>query len=371
MGITNTQVTMDKRVRKSANAAFIRPIRGTRSNLFVKNEIYVTKILIDPITKKAKGVEYTSTATGKSEIVMAKKEVIISAGAINSPKLLMVSGVGPAEELEKHGINIIQDLSVGHNLQDHLATRGVYAIIKNVSSPEMKSDVEVCAEKVGNLNYYGRTNKGTYSAIGPACLAAYVHTEYEKNKNIPDTQLILSLSVENKLNIITGLLTPKSRGFIKLNATDPIWGSPLIYPGYLTAEPDLKRIIQGIRIGLNVFNTSTFKKNNFKLDTTTTQPCDNFKYNSDEYWTCVVRQMGFTLHHAVGTCKMGPKEDSEAVVDPRLRVYGIQGLRVIDASIMPVIPRGNTNAPTIMIAEKASDMIKEDWSAEIKKVKSA
>ncbi|XP_033213301.1 glucose dehydrogenase [FAD, quinone]-like [Belonocnema kinseyi] len=357
LGITNAQATIDNGVRESANAAFIRPIRGLRHNLIVKNKIYVTKILIDPVTRRAYGVECKSSPTGTPQYFLAKKEVIVSAGAINSPRLLMVSGVGPTEELSRNRIRVIQNLSVGRNFHDHFAAIGVSGIRKKVS---LDNDVE-CKEKVGNFTYYAITQKGTFSAVGPAFLAAYVRTEFEKNMNIPDTQLNLIVSDENKFSIMTVLLTPNSRGYIKLNTTDPVWGSPLIYPGYLTAEPDLKRIIQGIRIGLSVFNTAAMKKYQFRLDDTPMPPCHMILFNSDAYWTCVVRYFGFPFHHIVGTCKMGPQEDAEAVVDPRLRVYGIQGLRVIDASVISVVPRGNTNAPVMMFAEKGSDMIKEDY----------
>ncbi|XP_033213791.1 glucose dehydrogenase [FAD, quinone]-like [Belonocnema kinseyi] len=358
IGITNTQVTMNNHVRESTSSAFIRPIRETRPNLIVKNEIYVTKILIDPVTKQTTGVEYKSTKTGIIQAVMAKKEVIVSAGSINSPKLLMASGVGPAEELEKHEIKVIQNLAVGQNFHDHFATSGVSGIIKNVNS----DGIDECKEKVGNLTYYLTTKEGTFSAMGPALLSAYVRTEFEKRKEVPDIELIVqSKSDENKFSIITVLLAPKSRGVIKLNITDPVWGSPLIYSGFLRVEEDLKRIIQGVRIASSIFNTETMKKYKYELDEIPLPPCDKITFNSNEYWDCVVRHLGISFYHAVGTCKMGPKEDSEAVVDPRLRVYGIKGLRVIDASVMPVVPRGNINAPTIMIAEKASDMIKEDW----------
>lgn len=135
----------------------------------------------------------------------------------------------------------------------------------------------------------------------------------------------------------------------------------MIYPRYLTAEPDIKRMIQGIRIGLSVFDTKVMKNTNYELDKTPLPPCDNIEFNSDDYWTCVLRQLGTSSYHPVGTCKMSPKEDLEAVVDPRLRVYGIEGLRVIDAPVMTVVPRGNIMATTLVIAEKACDMIKEDY----------
>ena len=356
LGAMNLQMTTRNGARESTNVAFIRPIRGKRRNLVVKSRSYVTKILIDPVTKKATGVEYISNTTGKKEVATAKKEVIVSAGAINSPQILMVSGIGPADELKKHGINIIQNLSVGRNLHDHVTFSGISSKPKNITSPAPD-----CKQNLKNLFDYLLRKKGPLTAIQPAYPVAFVQTKFENTTHVPDIQYYIYLNNETFFNIRPVLLNPKSRGFIKLNPNDPVKGSPLIYSGYLTEESDVKSIIYSIRMLLNLFKTKTMKENNYEFNDDPVKPCHNIEFNSDEYWECMIRQFTQTAYHPVGTCKMGPKEDSEAVVDPRLRVYGIKNLRVVDASIMPVIPRGNTNAPTIMIAEKASDMIKEDW----------
>lgn len=129
--------------------------------------------------------------------------------------------------------------------------------------------------------------------LDPESLVAHVRTEYERDQEVPDTQLILRVPDGNKISIRTVLLTEQSRGFIKLNSTVPIWGPPLIYFRFLTAEPDQKRIIQGMGIALSVFNTTTVKSNNFVIDETLTPPCDKIEFNSDEYWTCLVRRLGF------------------------------------------------------------------------------
>ncbi|XP_033213297.1 glucose dehydrogenase [FAD, quinone]-like [Belonocnema kinseyi] len=360
IGITLSQTTIDNGVRESANAAFIRPIRGTRPNLVVRNNIYVTRILINPVSKRAFGVECKSSPTGPSHYFYAKKEVIVSAGTIGSPRLLMNSGVGLAEELEKHGIQVIKNLSVGKNLQDHIHFNKIAGIRKN-STPD--DNIDKCKENVENFIYYAETQQGFYSAPTPVLLTGFFRTEYEEHTDVPDIQFILSLSDKSasQFSLFLALITPMSRGFIQLNATNPVWGPPLIYTRYLTADLDLKRFIQGIRIALSIFDTKIMKENNFVVDDTPIPPCGNFTFNTDEYWTCVLRHFASSFYHPVGTCKMGPRKDSEAVVDPRLRVYGIRNLRVIDASVMTFVPKGNTNAPVIMYAEKASDMIKEDW----------
>ncbi|XP_033214688.1 glucose dehydrogenase [FAD, quinone]-like [Belonocnema kinseyi] len=354
LGAMNLQITAKKGTRHSTNVAFIRPIREKRPNLFVKNRTYVTRILIDPVTKKATGVEYIDS-TGKTQVATAKKEVIVSGGTINSPQILMNSGIGPADELEKHNIDVIQDLPVGCNLQDHVVFKGVSSRPKNVTS------TEDCDVNLKNLFDYVLKQEGPLTGLQPAYPVAFVQTEFSKNSDIPDIQYYIYLNNASFFDIRPVLLAPKSKGVIKLNNADPVKGPPLIYSGYFTEAADVKRMIQGVRVLLPLFDTNVIKENDYELNTHPVKPCHKFEFNSDAYWECMMRHFTQTSYHPVGTCKMGPKEDLEAVVDPRLRVYGVEGLRVIDASIMPVIPRGNTNAPTIMIAEKASDMIKEDW----------
>ncbi|XP_051160395.1 glucose dehydrogenase [FAD, quinone] isoform X1 [Leptopilina boulardi] len=369
LGSMILQTTSFNGQRQSTNNAFIRPIRRNRPNLFIETEAYVTKIIIDSKTKKATGVEYTVTSNNNTKLIAkAKKEVILSAGAIKSPQLLMLSGIGPADELQKHNIRLIRNTTVGSNLQDHLQFVGVYAILDSNHTTDTSFD-----QKKMDLTLYLRTHSGPLSATGISTVVAFAQTEHEYSDEAPDVQLCFTgmkysdnslssvLSYYDAVNFYPILLAPKSKGFIRLNETDPVWGSPLIYPGYLSNDIDVSRMIEGIRKGLRLFKGSTFTKNNYKLYDVPQAPCNNFEFNSDEYWVCMLRSHTGVGAHAVGTCKMGPYDDPRAIVDPRLRVYGIRRLRVVDASIMPVIPRGNIMAPTMMIAEKAGDMIKEDW----------
>ena len=364
-GIINAKKTTKNNARESVNGAFIRPIRGKRQNLFIKSKSYVTKILINPKTKKAIGVEYTSTSTSKSHIVMVKKEVIISCGTINSAKLLMLSGIGPAEELKKNNITVIKNLAVGHNLQDHVdASESINNLPIN-KTPNNHS----CDESLKNLIDYLVEKKGPLTLAVSSLLMAFGQTKYEMSEIAPDIQYISAIKGKNEFSILPILLTSESRGFIKLNHSDPVWGSPLIYPGYLSVKSDLNRMIEGIRNGLKLFETNIFKKNGYILDKNPRHPCKKWEFNTDEYWECFLRHFSRGFYHPVGTCKMGPKNDNEAVVDPKLRVYGVKNLRVVDGSIMPVLTRGHTNAPIIMIAEKASDMIKQKWCLGAKKDK--
>ena len=360
LGVMDLQMTSLNGTRMSTNRAFIRPFRGTRHNLFVRSRSYVRRILIDPLTKKATGVEYTSTVTGMSRTVMATKEVIVSAGAINSPQLLMVSGIGPIYQLQKYGINVIQNLSVGQNFHDHVT---FHAINCNVDE-KVAGDVN-CKQRLDDLNYYLATHNGPLSSTSVTTTSAFVRTKYENNPHAPDIQFqFIDKQIApyyHNFTILPVLLNPKSRGFIELNHTDPVYGSPIIQPNYLAEDIDVQRLLDGTRLALQLFNTTTMKDNGFTFGRTHLPACDGLAFNSDEYWICAIRQLTATFYHPVGSCKMGPRGDTEAVVDPKLRVHGIRGLRVVDASIMPSVPRGNTNAPTIMVAEKASDIIKSDW----------
>lgn len=377
LGCMELQTTSKNGVRMSANHAYLSPIRNQRSNLVIRTQSLVTRILIDPDNKKAIGVEYED-ANGQIRTATATKEVILSAGAFDSPRILKLSGIGPEEELRLHNISIIRNASVGENYHDHITNVGIAVIL-----PEGLVTMTTINGEIDDFITYIDQTRGPWATTSGASIAAFVQTPYEERPGIPDIGFIfesvlnpnsseninLMLQYPGPLAYYTGfqigviLLSPQSRGRVLLNTVDPVHGKPLIYPHFFTTSNDMDRLIAGVKMALRLFETETFQTNNYTLLNQPMPPCDSFEFNSDEYWICNSMEYATTIYHPVGTCKMGPESDKDAVVDPRLRVYGIKNLRVIDASIMPKIIRGNTNAPTIMIGEKGSEMIKEDWRA--------
>ncbi|XP_030766836.1 glucose dehydrogenase [FAD, quinone]-like [Sitophilus oryzae] len=375
LGASLLQLTLNNGKRASTNTAWIRPIRTKRKNLTIRTQAQVTRVLIDPKTKQAWGVEYIQN--NKLKRAVARKEVIVSSGTLNSPIVLMLSGVGPAAHLQERGIQVIKDLPVGHNLHDHTTIDGVVFALTNYTATSAEID-----QIEQDINYYRQTQRGPLSSNGPLQANAFVQTKYENEYGRPDIQYsidaanvenfftdpiftsmtsVLPLAYYNGFMIRPILLNPKSRGVIQLNDTDPILGTPLIHANTFFEEIDMLRLVEGVKQSLNLLRTESLRKIGASLVTTPLPACAHIEFGTDIYWACVAQAYTTSIFHMAGTCKMGPKHDRSAVVGPDLKVHGIENLRVIDASIMPQVTRGNTNAPTIMIAEKGSDMIKEKW----------
>lgn len=376
LGVMLLQKTQKDGRRQSTNSAYIRPIRQRRKNLVVETQAHVTRILIDPKVKKAFGVEYVKD--GKVRYAITSKEVILSAGALNSPKILMTSGVGPAEDLSRFGIPVIKDLRVGYNLQDHTTIDGVVFALTNHTTRDI-------SEVKRDLEYYLHNQRGPLASTGALQTTVFVQTHLAQDHR-PDIQYsfdavnvnnfytdpiqtmqtgIFPLAYYSGLMVRPILLGPKSRGLVALNQSDPIWGDPTIFANTFTEDQDMQVIVAGIRIALKLLDTHAMAHLGVRLVTTPLPACKDYEFDSDIYWECICTEYTTTIYHPVGTCKMGPKKDQEAVVDHELRVHGIRRLRVVDASIMPTIVRGNTNVPVIMIGEKASDLIKYKWKSSI------
>lgn len=377
IGTMITQTTSKDGKRVSSNAAFIRPIRGKRSNLVIKTNAQVTKILIDPYTKIAYGVKYKQEGLWREDY--ANKEVILSAGALNSPKILMLSGIGPREHLEALNIPVIKDLKVGYNLQNHVTTEAMLMGLTNKTSTLLNGKQMIKEIK----DYYNSNRYGPLSSTGPVPITAFIRTKYApKDETVPDVQFhfdnrnliefysdpttylatgIFSFSYYDSINVRPILLVPRSKGFLTLNKTDPVFGQPLIYSRIFTVREDLSTLVDALKFITTLEYTEAFKDNGIQFVKKSVQACSNLVWGTGAYFACLLTRYTGTIYHPAGTCKMGPYSDENAVVDPRLNVYGISRLRVADNSIMPVIVRANTNAAAIMIGEKASDMIKQDW----------
>uniref|UniRef100_A0A1B6D9F6 Glucose-methanol-choline oxidoreductase N-terminal domain-containing protein n=1 Tax=Clastoptera arizonana TaxID=38151 RepID=A0A1B6D9F6_9HEMI len=379
------QTSMKNGTRWSTSSAFLHPARSRR-NLHVKKLSQVTKILINPKTKTAYGVEFIQNR--RRYRVSAKREVILSAGAINSPQLLMLSGIGPEEHLQQVGIPVIKDLAVGFNLQDHVALGGLTFLVNDTVSSKTErilSSENVLydfikdhdswitipggCEALGFIDLDNPTDPDGYPDLELLFISGTMASEPTLRENFglrKDLYDYMFNPIANRdgFMIFPMVLRPKSMGRVKLKDANPIH-PPTIDLGYFSDPEDLNVLVEGVKISIKLAKTKAFHKYNAQLYNRKIPRCRNFTFGSDDYWKCQAREFSYTIYHQVGTCKMGSVNDPTSVVDPRLRVHGIKGLRVIDASIMPKIPAAHTNAPVIMIGEKGSDMIKEDWGVPI------
>ncbi|KAJ8945741.1 hypothetical protein NQ318_012063 [Aromia moschata] len=362
--------------RVTANSAFLRPIRGQRKNLYVLTNAFVTKVLVNPQSKTAYGVEFHRD--GKFVKVYARKEVILSAGTIGSPKILMLSGIGPLDELHKFDIKVIQGLSVGTNLHDHVSADGPIIALTNRSSTLATSQ-----QRTLDIHRFKLLRRGPLSSTSTIQVNSFIQTSFEKDEDRPDVQFSIEptvvqdyytdpaltaranvrpLAYYDGFMIRPVLLAPRSRGYILLNSTDPVFGDPLIYPNTFFEDEDLQILIEATQKISNLVDMAPLRSLGARLITLPVPGCETFQFGSNEYWRCVMTLYTSTLYHPVGTCKMGSKYDKDAVIDPlTLGVHGVKRLRVIDASVMPIVTRANTNAATVMIAERGADFIKRDW----------
>ncbi|XP_019891710.2 glucose dehydrogenase [FAD, quinone] [Musca domestica] len=375
-------------LRCSANKGYIRPV-WRRPNLDIILNAYVEKIIIDPRINEARGVLFE--LLGVKHKAIASKEVILSAGAIASPQLLMVSGVGPKSQLNKFNIPVLKHLpGVGGNLQDHISTTGATYAIRNYETGQHLSYIVPEMMNVDSVDRFIHKEDSFFYAMPMSEVMGFWSSKYQDPKvDWPDVQFFLGSvsygsdggmigrrgsavtfsnfadTVEPVLYkdsfVITPLvMRPRSRGWIELDS-DSVRVYPKIHANYYDDPLDMAIMVDALKFGHELTQSPSLRRVNATLNIYVWRNCPEVEYLSDAFWECLARYYSQTIYHPVGTCKMGPNTDRDAVVDPRLRVYGIKRLRVIDASIMPTITTGNTNIPTIMIAERGADMIKEDW----------
>lgn len=379
VGYSYVQANVHEGVRQTAFKEFINPVQK-RANLNIIKHAHVKNIEIDD-KGTVTGVQFSYNDT-KVFTVKAKKEVILSAGAIGTPQLLMLSGIGPGKHLKKLEIPLIKDLPVGRNLQDHVAVPLFFVLNKSTAQEPTKDGI------LDEIFAYATRRTGALSATGSGAgdMIGLIDTA---NQGYPDIQLFhhsfrrgafdlqFYLSVmgyeeiigrvildANRLQHIgivnVVLLNPKSQGKIKLRSVDPK-AKPKIYPNYLNHTDDIETLVRGIKYQVDFLKTEEFKNNEVDLLQLPLAECRGIEIPSDEYWQCYATYMSTSMYDPTSTAKMGPKSDKTSVVDSRLKVKGIQGLRVVDASVMPKIVSANTNAAVIMIAEKGADFVKEDW----------
>lgn len=353
IGVSFLHTSTKNGARVSSNVGYLYPVKN-RKNLFIRKMSMVTKVLIDPKTQTATGVQYVKN--GKYYKVYANKEVILSAGAINSPQLLMLSGIGPADHLRKMKIEPIVDLPVGFNLMDHTAA-GALTIKVNVSTlgPNVLGAEDFVAFQNG---------QGPLTSVGGCESLVFLDMEHEKDLDAwPDIELLqiagsiyafdvlrnnfnfrddlidemfgeLRAEQRNAFMVFPMVLRPKSRGRIMLKSKNP-FVYPKIYANYFT-DPDgydLRASVNGIKKTLEMLEMPALKKINARIHKTPIPACEHHGFGTDEYWACHTRHFTFTIYHYTGTCKMGSADDKTAVVDPQLRVHGMRNLRVVDASI--------------------------------------
>ncbi|GBP10398.1 Glucose dehydrogenase [Eumeta japonica] len=383
MGVGKIRGGNHKGKRVSTATAFLNPA-GERDNLYILKNTYANKIVIDVSTMQAKSVSVT-LSDGTSAVFNVKKDIIVSGGAINTPVLLMLSGIGKKEHLEELGIKLVADLPVGQNLQDHVRIPVPITIDTGATERTEKYWLEAAAEYIihgtgPHSTNYNQPNINAFLSVPGDKLLPDVQIDH--NYFFPNTSYLYSTCSNimsfnddictqfsefnnNKELLIfyVSLCRPYSSGKILLRSTDPT-ESPLIYSKYFSDVRDMKTFVNSLKRVTQIVETPTFKKMNAELKRIYYKDCDHAEFASDDYWECMARTVTYNVYHPVGTAKMGEFDDPAAVLDKRLKVKGLKGLRVVDASVMPSIPSVNTNAAVMMVAERATDFVMEEYLPE-------
>ncbi len=349
-GVGPYQLTIHEGERWSASFAYLRPAMA-RDNLDIISTGKVTRVLVE--NGRATGVEFARKKGAPAETLHAGSEVIICAGAVQSPQILQLSGIGNPEDLRKHGIDVVADVpEIGANLQDHLDVTIVYTCTQKITGHSKQAGLK----KLGvGLNYLLRKE-------GPGrdnFLQAGGFLSTREGLAAPDVQLhFLNAAMLDHANTNIGVdgftahacqLRPESKGYVGLTSADP-FDDPLIDPNYLASETDRRVMRDAAKMTLDIVHQKAFDDYRGEPVLPEVLP------KNDEEWDSFIRRRAETIYHPVGSVRMGA--DDAAPLDGDLRLRAVEGLRVVDASVMPTLIGGNTNAPTIMIAEKAADLIK-------------
>lgn len=387
LGFVRSQGTLSHGMRNSAAKAFLhRSVVGERRNLHVIKHAHVTRLLVDGTTsKRVTGVEFVLENGAKTKLTAtAEKEVIVSAGTVNSPQLLLLSGIGPAEDLLRHRIPVaVNAPGVGKNLQDHIMVPYVVSFHRSTAHVTGLSELsgtyfEYLFKRTGALSNLGSTDFMVFASTvndplypdvqflnflfdkQATSTVESVLTSFNYNREVIDSIVVANRDAQTLL-IFAVLLKPASRGSLELRSTNP-FDVPKIFANYLEEMADVDTLVRALNLLDWLPATKTFGDHEGDTVAVNVTGCAHLRNgNVDAYWECYVRYMALTLYHPVGTVKMGTETDADAVVDAQLRVKGIDGLRVVDASVMPTIVSANPNAAVIMIGEKAADFIATQW----------
>ncbi|KAF6198917.1 hypothetical protein GE061_006940 [Apolygus lucorum] len=377
VGFSQIQSVVKGGERFTAATAYIKPILH-RKNLYISMRSRVIKILINPLTKNAYGVKYVKR--GAVMVAYARKEVILAAGAFNSPQILMLSGIGRRDHLHEIGIPVLKDLPVGDGLKEHVGMHGLTFLINqkvNIAPLSIFQGIVINALK------YFLTSSGPFKTLGCEGIG-YVKTKYSNtSRSQPDIELVFIASAFNtdagillrktfgisdelydytyreidgidSFSIWPMLMYPKSEGKVRLKDENP-FNQVRIWHNFYKEDIDVAMMVEGIKKAILLTEAPSFRKYGSVLHRTPFPQCRTLRFGSDGYWACALRTMTTTWHHQCCTNRMG------RVVDNNLKVLGISRLRVVDASVFPDLPGAHTQAPTYMLAEKASDIIKADW----------
>lgn len=370
IGTSIFQIYTKNGTREDMGSVFITPFLK-RSNLKISTESYVTKIEINKLTKIAESVIFSKK--GKTYRVKAAKEIILSAGAISSPQILMLSGVGPKKHLEELDIPLIEDLEVGSKLKDHPASRAlIFSSNLTLQAQSLTKQVEDYLKGEGTL-----TAPTLAQAVG-------FYDINNSNKSAPNLEIISDLAqasdlekkllgwtkqtfksywgtTKNAIGFLVCNVAPKSFGTIRLKSKDP-YKFPAIDSRLLSdnKNEDIDVMYRGIEFVFKLTQTESYKKFNLQYMGDPLVPCKHLEFKSKEYWYCFLRQTTLTAYHPVGTCPMGTDTKKGAVVNSDLKVFGVKGLRIADTSIFPTPIAGHPSIPCLMVGERVADIIKTE-----------
>uniref|UniRef100_A0A1A9WGI4 Glucose-methanol-choline oxidoreductase N-terminal domain-containing protein n=1 Tax=Glossina brevipalpis TaxID=37001 RepID=A0A1A9WGI4_9MUSC len=383
LGYAIVKSTVRNGERMSTGKSYLGKV-AERPNLKVIKNAQVTRLHFDTNQKRVTLVEYM-LRDKHLMTVEVHKEVILSAGTIDSAKLLMLSGVGPRSLLQSLEIPVKHDLPIGKNLQDHIYVPVFWRSYENLAESINESQI------LDSIYQYLIHRRGPLSTTGTASLTAFLKTDSDESIELyPDIEIHhvtinrgdfigLNIYLKNvaiaeryhpyfreiveKSHLVTMdiiLAKPISKGVLKLKSSN-YQDKPIIDANYLSSSEEIDTLLKGLNHSMRLEKTNAFRNSRSQIAHIPIEECDKYEFKSRDYWKCYIKYFTSTVYHHVGTVKMAPRDDSTGCVDHHLKLHGVDNLRVVDASIMPTIPSCNTNAPTIMIAERASDFIKAKW----------